>query len=212
MQVKLLRFLQEHEFERVGGDQTIRVDVRIIAATNRDLTAEVARGAFREDLFYRLNVVGIELPPLRARKSDIAALALFFLDRYSKDNGKALEGFAPETLDLLLAHDWPGNVRELENAIERAVVMATGPKVEPRHLPPAVRPATTTPSGMPPIPGSTLAELERYAILETLAATGGSTSEAARVLGVSVRTIQYRLHEYNAAPRSDVDAVARPSK
>ncbi|MCE9578937.1 MAG: sigma-54 dependent transcriptional regulator [Deltaproteobacteria bacterium] len=212
VQVKLLRFLQEHEFERVGGDQTIRVDVRIIAATNRDLNAEVARGAFREDLFYRLNVVGIEMPPLRARKSDIAALALFFLDRYAKDNGKALEGFAPETLDLLMAHDWPGNVRELENAIERAVVMATGPKIEPRHLPPAVRPATSTPSGMPPIPGSTLAELERYAILETLASTGGSTSEAARVLGVSVRTIQYRLHEYNAAPRSDVDAVARPAK
>ena len=212
LQVKLLRFLQEHEFERVGGDQTLRVDVRVIAATNRNLQEEVAQGRFREDLFYRLNVVGVELPPLRDRKSDVAALARFFLDKYAKDNGKQIDGFAPETVELLMSYDWPGNVRELENAIERAVVMASGREIEPKHLPPAVRPVAEADSAMPPVPGSTLAELEKYAILETLASVGGSTSKAADVLGISVRTIQYRLHQYNAAPRSEVDAVVRTSK
>jgi DNA-binding NtrC family response regulator len=209
LQVKLLRFLQEHEFERVGGDQTIRVDVRIIAATNRDLREEVARGRFREDLYYRLNVVNVELPPLRDRKADVPSLSRFFLDRFAKENGKNIEGFSPETVELLLAHDWPGNVRELENAIERAVVMATGAIVEPRQLPPAVRPAVKASSSLPPVPGSTLADLEKYAILETLSSVGGSTSKAADILGISVRTIQYRLHQYNAAPRSDVAVIAR---
>jgi DNA-binding NtrC family response regulator len=211
LQVKLLRFLQEHEFERVGGGQTIRVDVRIVAATNRDLQEEVTRGRFREDLFYRLNVVSLHMPSLRERKTDIPMLAKFFLNRFAKENGKAVTELAPETLALLVAHDWPGNVRELENAIERAVVMAQGPAVEPRHLPANVRPATPLQPGMPPIPGSTLAQLERYAITETLRATGGSTSKAAEMLGVSVRTIQYRLHEYNAAPRSEVDALDKRS-
>jgi DNA-binding NtrC family response regulator len=209
LQVKLLRFLQEHEFERVGGDQTIRVDVRIIAATNRDLREEVARGRFREDLYYRLNVVNVELPPLRDRKADVPSLSRFFLDRFAKENGKNIEGFSPETVELLLAHEWPGNVRELENAIERAVVMATGAIVEPRQLPPAVRPAVKASSSLPPVPGSTLADLEKYAILETLSSVGGSTSKAADILGISVRTIQYRLHQYNAAPRSDVAVIAR---
>jgi DNA-binding NtrC family response regulator len=205
LQVKLLRFLQEHEFERVGGTQTIRVDVRVIAATNRDLREEVARGRFREDLFYRLNVVNIETPPLRSRRSDIPAIAKFFLDRYAKDNGKLLEALSPQALELLAAYDWPGNVRELENAIERAVVLANGTELDVRHLPPSVRPVAVT--GIPAIPGSTMAELERYAIIETLKAAGGSTSKAAEMLGISARTIQYRLHEYQAAPRSDVDVV-----
>jgi two-component system, NtrC family, response regulator AtoC len=208
IQVKLLRFLQEHEFERVGGTQTIRVDVRVIAATNRNLVEEVAKGRFREDLYYRLNVVTLEMPPLRDRKSDIPALAKFFVDRYARENGKTLEGFASEAMELMMAYDWPGNVRELENAVERAVVLVTGPLVEPRHLPPNVRPRVT-PSGMPMVPGATLRDLERYAILETLKATGGSTSKAAEMLGISVRTIQYRLHQYNEAPRSDMDVVQK---
>jgi DNA-binding NtrC family response regulator len=211
LQVKLLRFLQEHEFERVGSGQTIRVDVRVIAATNRNLGEEVARGKFREDLFYRLNVVQIELPPLRERRSDIPSLAKFFIDRYAKDNGRAIDGLSNEAIDLLVSYDWPGNVRELENAIERSVVMAPGPLIEPRHLPASVRPSHRADGGAPPIPGSTLADIERYAILETLRATGGSTSKAAEALGISVRTVQYRLHEYNAAPRSDVAVVARKS-
>jgi len=208
IQVKLLRFLQEHEFERVGGTQTIRVDVRVIAATNKNLAEEVAKNRFREDLFYRLNVVALEMPPLRDRRTDIPALAKFFLDRYTRDNNKTVDGFAPETLERLAGYDWPGNVRELENAIERAVVLANGPTIEPRQLPPNIQPRLT-PAGMPAIPGSTMAEIERYAILETLKSTGGSTSKAAEVLGISVRTIQYRLHEYNEAPRSDIDVVRK---
>jgi two-component system NtrC family response regulator/two-component system response regulator HydG len=212
IQVKLLRFLQEHEFERVGGTQTIRVDVRVIAATNRNLVEEVAKGRFREDLFYRLNVVTLEMPALRERTTDIPALAKFFLEKFAKENDKPIEGFAPETLDRLMAHDWPGNVRELENAVERAVVLASGPLIEPRHLPATVRPSAALVPGMPLIPGATLAEIERYAILETLKMTGGSTSKAAEVLGISTRTIQYRLHEYNEAPRSEVDVVRRDAR
>jgi DNA-binding NtrC family response regulator len=209
IQVKLLRFLQEHEFERVGGNQTIRVDVRVIAATNRNLTEEVAKGRFREDLFYRLNVVSLEMPPLRERRSDVAPLAKFFLDRYTKENNKVIEGFTPETMDLLVGYDWPGNVRELENAIERAVVLTSGPVIEARALPSNIRPRVM-PGGMPLVPGSTLGDIEKYAILETLKSTGGSTSRAAEILGISVRTIQYRLHQYNEAPRSDVDVVQKP--
>ena len=205
LQVKLLRFLQEHEFERVGGTQTLHVDVRVIAATNRNLREEVARGRFREDLFYRLNVVNIETPPLRERRSDVPAIAKFFLDRFAKDNGKPIETISPQALELLVAYDWPGNVRELENAIERAVVLTNGTELEARQLPASVRPVGTT--GVPLIPGATMAELERYAILETMKAAGGSTSKAAEILGISARTIQYRLHEYQAAPRSDVKVV-----
>jgi len=205
LQVKLLRFLQEHEFERVGGTQTIHVDVRVIAATNRNLQEEVAQGRFREDLFYRLNVVNVETPPLRERRSDIPAIARFFLDRFAKENGKTIEAISPQALERLVSYDWPGNVRELENAIERAVVLANSGELEVRHLPSSVRPVGMT--GMPLIPGATMAELERYAILETLKAAAGSTSKAAEILGISARTIQYRLHEYQAAPRSEVDVV-----
>ncbi|NVB79867.1 MAG: sigma-54-dependent Fis family transcriptional regulator [Kofleriaceae bacterium] len=211
IQVKLLRFLQEHEFERVGGTQTLKVDVRVIAATNRKLEEEVAKGRFREDLYYRLNVVAIEMPPLRDRRSDVPVLAKFFLDRYAKENGKELATFSPQTMELMMAYDWPGNVRELENAVERAVVLATGSQIEPANLPANIRPRFT-PQGMPPIPGSTLVELERYAIMETLKATGGSTSKAAEMLGISVRTIQYRMHQYNEAPRSDVSVVSKQAR
>jgi DNA-binding NtrC family response regulator len=209
IQVKLLRFLQEHEFERVGGTQTIRVDVRVIAATNRNLEAEIAKGKFREDLYYRLNVVSLEMPALRERRADIPALVKFFIDRFAADNSKSIESCVPEALELLMNYNWPGNVRELENAIERAVVLCPSSHIDVKYLPPSIKPAAA-PTGMPVIPGSTLAELERYAILETLKATGGSTSRAAEMLGISTRTIQYRLHEYNAAPRSHVDAVRKP--
>lgn len=196
-QVKLLRFLQEQEFERVGGNQTLKVDVRVIAATNRNLHEEVAAKRFREDLFYRLNVVSIETPPLRERMSDIPALATFFIAKHAKANGREPMGMTAEALDVLASYPWPGNVRELENALERAVVMCNGVQIEPRHLPPSLRAMGDRPlNGLPPIPGSTLAQLERYAIMETLKAHGGSTSRAAEVLGISVRTVQYRLQEY----------------
>jgi len=203
-QVKLLRFLQEKEFERVGGNETLKVDVRILAATNVDLEERVKRGQFREDLFYRLNVIRLEIPSLRSRRSDIALLAAFFLKRYSQENGKNLKGFTEEALQRLMSYAWPGNVRELEHAVERGVVLARGERVEVEHLPPTVVPPGSgrgAPPGdtRPPVPGSTIADLERHAILETLKAVSGSTSKAARILGISPRKIQYKLHEYGSA-------------
>jgi DNA-binding NtrC family response regulator len=208
VQVKLLRFLQERTFERVGGNETLKVDVRIIAATNRDLGAEIKKGTFREDLFYRLNVVTIELPPLRERRSDVPALASFFLRRYAAENGKHIETLSDDALATLREYAWPGNVRELENAVERAVVLCDGPVVQKSHLPSSVVPSEDR-GGAPPIPGTTISDLERYAILKTLEACGGSTSKAATVLGVSPRKIQYKLHEY--ARDDEKDEEARPS-
>ena len=199
IQVKLLRFLQEHEFERVGGNQTVKVDVRIVAATNRDLAKRVKDGLFREDLYYRLNVVSIEMPPLRARPSDIPLLATFFLHRYGEENGRKLTGFTDDALERLVKHSWPGNVRELENAIERAVVISRGDEIRVEDLAPTIQPASGGTHGVPPIPGSTLAELERFAILKTLEHTGGSTSRAAEILKISPRKIQYKLQEYQAS-------------
>jgi two-component system response regulator HydG len=209
IQVKLLRFLQERTFERVGGNETIKVDVRIIAATNRDLAAEVAAGRFREDLYYRLNVVNIEMPPLRARPSDLLPLANHFLQRFAKENGKRIDGFSDDAVERVTGYRWPGNVRELENVIERAVVMCDGPMLTAKHLPAGVG---TVPRGAIRIPGSTLAEIERHAILSTLEACGGRTSSAAQMLDISVRKIQYKLHEYGVtlhrsigAPKNDRD-------
>ncbi len=195
IQIKLLRFLQERTFERVGGNETLKVDVRVIAATNRDLRQCITEGVFREDLYYRLNVVTLDIPPLRQRASDIPELATFFLGRYAEENGKRIEGFTDEALAALSAHTWPGNVRELENVIERAVVLCDTPRIEPRHLPGSLDAAGTQVSA-PPIPGSTIYDLERFAILKTLEACKGSTSKAASILGISPRKIQYKLHEY----------------
>jgi two-component system, NtrC family, response regulator HydG len=193
LQVKLLRVLQERTFERVGGNESIHVDVRLIAATNRDLAAEVEAGRYREDLYYRLNVVRIEMPPLRARANDVLTLAGHFLRKFSKENAKLLTGFTDAATAKLLAHRWPGNVRELENAVERAVVLAEGPQVEVSDLPFQVASAG---KGGVQIPGSTMADIERFAIESTLDAVGGSTARAAEMLDISIRTIQYRLHEY----------------
>jgi DNA-binding NtrC family response regulator len=197
LQVKLLRFLQEHEFERVGGNQTIKVNVRVVAATNRNLWQRVQDGLFREDLYYRLNVVSLELPPLRSRSGDTPLLAMHFLKRYAEENQKEIEGFSPEALDCISRYPWPGNVRELENAIERAVVVCRTQEIKPEDLPQMLRTLKATESNtIPHIPGATLEALEKYAILKTLEHTGGSTSKAADILGVSARKIQYKLHEY----------------
>jgi DNA-binding NtrC family response regulator len=155
----------------------------------------MSKGTFREDLFYRLNVVSIELPALRERPGDIAPLASFFLRRYAVENGKTIDAFSDEAVDVLAGYAWPGNVRELENVIERAVVLCDGARIEKRHLPATLVPRDER-AGLPPIPGSTIQELEKYAILTTLEACGGSTSKAAMILGVSPRKIQYKLHEY----------------
>src|SRR6267142_1281874 len=197
VQVKLLRALQTREFERVGGTQTLKVDVRVVAATNKDLAAEVKAGHFREDLYYRLNVVAVTLPPLRRRRGDIPALAAHFIEKYGEAHGKKIKGLTPGTLNALLGHDWPGNVRELENAIERAVVLCKATELTADALPSTLRgprPAQRDGAGL--IPGATLAEIEREAILRTLELLGGSTSRAAEMLGISVRKIQYRLKEY----------------
>lgn len=204
-QIKLLRVLQEHQFERIHSTTTVQTDVRIIAATNRNLKVLVSEGKFREDLYYKLNVVNLHLPPLRERASDIPALAAQFLKRYAEENGKRVERLSESALSRLAAYTWPGNVRELENVIERAVVLAEGGAIEAEHLPAEVVPGPN--HGAPPIPGSTMGDIERYAILTTLAAQGGSTSRAADVLGVSVRKIQYKLQEYGSAPKSGVPAI-----
>jgi two-component system, NtrC family, response regulator HydG len=206
-QVKLLRVLQEHEFERVGGNQPVKVDVRIVAATNRDLKSMVEQGKFREDLYYRLNVIRLELPPLRKRRSDILSLAYHFLEKYASANGRTLMRFDEKAARLLGRYDWPGNVRELENVIERAVVLAEGNLILPRHLPAEVQETLGDDSRVPRIPGSSLADIERYAILETLAFVGGSTTRASEMLGISVRKIQYRLHDYAEAPKGQMPAL-----
>jgi DNA-binding NtrC family response regulator len=207
-QVKLLRFLQERVFERVGGNRAIGVDVRVIAATNRDLRALVAAGTFREDFFYRLNVVALQLPPLRERQGDIPLLATSFLKKYAEANGRPARRFDDAALAALVRHAWPGNVRELQNVVERAVVLANDEVIESRHLPPEM--LDTTPALAPHIPGASMEELERYAILTTLQANGGSTVQAAATLGISVRKIQYRLQQYAKATRTGTPSV-RPS-
>jgi two-component system, NtrC family, response regulator AtoC len=205
VQVKLLRFLQEHEFERVGGNETVKVDVRVIAATNRDLKAEVAAGRFREDLYYRLNVINLEMPAMRARPSDVPLLAMHFLRKYAAENGKSIQAFSDAALAQLAGYRWPGNVRELENVVERAVVLCNGPLITPTELPQHLVPQGTG-AGIQ-IPGSTLDQIERYAIMKAMGVAGGSTSKAAEMLGISVRKIQYKLHEYQGAPKSDTEAV-----
>ncbi|HEY7511793.1 MAG TPA: sigma-54 dependent transcriptional regulator [Vicinamibacteria bacterium] len=204
VQVKLLRFLEEREFERVGGNRTYKVDVRIVCATHRDLTKKLQEGTFREDLYYRLNVIEIHVPPLRDRPGDIPVLAHHFLKKYADLNRKSVRGISDDALALLLRHAWPGNVRELENAIERAVVLAAEPVLTPAHFPTLRRVEAVTTngagsSGGVSIPGSTFAEIEREAILRTLEAVGGSTSRAAALLGISARKIQYKVKEYHDA-------------
>jgi two-component system response regulator HydG len=203
MQAKLLRAIQEKEIQRVGGDETLSVNVRILAATNRDLAAEVGVGRFREDLFYRLNVVSVEVPPLRARREDIPLLAQHFLDRFAARNRKTVKGFTPQAMDALLRHEWPGNVRELENAVERAVILLMGDYVSERELPasivPAAPPACAPADASPPVVNGTaqpLEQVERAAILAALELAGGNKSKAARRLGINRKTLHAKLKRY----------------
>ncbi len=193
IQVKLLRVLQERSFERVGSGETIKVDVRLIAATNRDLAQAVREGKFREDLYYRLNVVHVEMPPLRLRGRDSLLLAEHFLKRFVEENHANIKGITERARHKILQHRWPGNVRELENAMERAVVLCKGNTIDVDNLPFEGAPDV---QGGVRIPGSTMAEIERHAILSTVDAVEGSTSRAAEILDLSVRTVQYRMHAY----------------
>jgi DNA-binding NtrC family response regulator len=197
LQVKLLRLLQQGEYERLGGSRTLRADVRVVASTRLDLAEEVRSGRFRDDLYYRLNVVALSLPALRSRKGDIPALAAQFLGLHARALGKGLRGISPGALSALFAYDWPGNVRELESVVAEAAANCRGDVVGIDDLPTVLRGARPDEeTGSALIPGASLFEIEREAILRTLDAEGGSTARAAEVLGVSVRKIQYRLKEY----------------
>ena len=195
MQVKLLRVLQEREVRRVGDNRSRKIDVRVVAATNRTLAEEVAAGRFRQDLFYRLRVIEIEIPPLRARKDDILPLARAFLLDFGRAAGRNIDGYTPAAADLLLRHGWPGNVRELQNAVERAVVMAEGARVDVADLPGEVRGEGTV-LGFS-APGRTLDEIEREAILATLRANGGNRAQTARDLGIGLATLYRRLQKWS---------------
>jgi len=197
-QAKILRVLQEREFEPLGSTQTIKVDTRVIAATNKNLEEEIKKGRFREDLYYRLNVVSLEVPPIRERREDISLLADFFLKRYAEKNKRVLKGFTPRAMDLLMRYDWPGNVRELENVVERAVIMARGEMITPAEFPdilqeldPEVKATYVDLS-----PGRTLKDVEKDMIIRTLEETAGNRTHAAKILGISRRTLQLKLKEY----------------
>jgi len=204
MQAKLLRVLQEKEVQRVGSEETIKVDVRIVAATNRNLEADVANGRFREDLFYRLNVMNLNVPPLKERQEDIPLFAQHFLKKFADKNRKTVKGFVPLAVDMLLNYDWPGNVRELENAIERAVILLTGEHITEKQLPLNITKKypdpdlSTSPIAAAPVMDGTrsMEEIEKEAILATLKASGGNKSETARRLGITRKTLHNKLKNY----------------
>lgn len=202
-QVRLLSYMQE---QQAGGGG---FDVRVVAATGIDLHREVLAGRFREDLFYRLNVITLRVPTLRERREDVPLLASHFLKRHAVKNHKYIRGFSDRALGVLLGFDWPGNVRQLEAAIESAVVLCQVREVEPKDLPRELMQPQRASDEAPRIPGATMAEIERFAILKTLEQVGGSTRRAAEILGISTRKIQYRLNEYRERDPSGVPAVAR---
>ncbi len=197
-QAKILRVLQEGEFERLGGTQTIKVDVRLIAATHKDLQQMIEAGLFRQDLFFRLSVVPLHLPPLRERPMDIPTLAQHFLSRYCEKNRKDIRSFQAEALEALLAYAWPGNIRELENAIERAVILCLDEQILLPHLPLQVRQAYSADGDRPFAirPGVTLKGMEKELIFSTLKQTENNRTRAAEILGVSRQTLQNKLREY----------------
>lgn len=201
LQAKLLRALQQGEIQRVGSDTPITVDVRVIAATNRDLRQEVQEKRFREDLYFRLNVISIEVPPLRRRGEDIPLLAAYFLQRFAERNRKSIKGFSPQAMDSLLRYPWPGNVRELENAVERAVILCNGDLVTGAELPDNIAHAAPQEEGPAQqeslsLAGMALELVERRAIEDTMRQTGDNKSEAARRLGITRATLHNKLRKY----------------
>jgi len=201
IQIKLLRVLQEREFERIGGTETIKVNVRVIAATNKDLRKMAAEGRFREDLYYRLNVFPIYVPPLRKRKSDILLLADHFLEKYSRDTGKSVSRLSSAVIDMLYSYHWPGNVRELENIIERAVLLAEADAVHPHHLPPTLQTAEMS-GGRPKQSLKALVEgYERDIIVDALKSARGNMALAARNLETTQRIFGYKVRQLNIDPK-----------
>jgi transcriptional regulator with PAS, ATPase and Fis domain len=205
--VKLLRALQERRIRRVGGTDEIEVDVRVIAATNRPLDTLLQEGRLRQDLFYRLNVIHIHLPPLRSRLEDIPVLAQTFLERFAREMGKGVRAISPEALGVLERHAWPGNVRELENVIERAVALEAGATIAPERLPETLGAAQLEAAGSPLRPGFNLddhlREIEGALLRRALAESGGSQTRAAKVLGISPRSVRYLVHKHGKSGASD---------
>jgi DNA-binding NtrC family response regulator len=197
IQVKLLRFLGERTFERVGSNKTLSSDVRLVAATNKNLEELVKAGKFREDLFFRLRVVEIELPPLRERTGDLPLLAQGFLREFAKENGKAVNDFTADALQLLMNYAWPGNVRELRTAIEHAVVLCRGEKIAARDLPPSVRGGRTTEAQLLQRNDLTVKEAEKQLVMRALKETDGNRTRAAKKIGMSRRTFHRKLHAYH---------------
>ncbi len=195
VQVKLLRVLQERKFERVGGEEPIEVDVRVLAATNKNLEEEVKAGRFREDLYFRLNGIHIEVPPLRERKDDIPLLLNSFLERYNSENSKNITGFDSHARSALYKYDWPGNIRELQHCVESSVVMASGSEITLEDLPPSVSKASGIETISVPV-GITLDEAEKIIIQENLAANKGNKSKTAETLGIGRKTLHRKLAEY----------------
>ncbi len=196
-QAKILRVLQEGEFERVGSGRTMRTDVRLVVATHKDLQAMVKKGEFRQDLFFRLSVVPVELPPLRERSGDIPELANFFLKKYSAKNNKDIKGFYPEVMNYFVRYQWPGNIRELENTVERAVILCLGENITVKELPRNICPeGARDPGPQLPEAGFTLRDMERELIRSTLEQTGGNKSKTAKILGVARQTLLNKIKEY----------------
>ena len=203
LQVKILRVLEERKFERVGGTETIHVDVRLVAATNRDLRARVAEGAFREDLFYRLHVVNLTLPPLRERTGDVVLLAQHYLKTLDAENGKKPPAISPEAMDVLQAYAWPGNVRELRNVIERLVVLGTGDRLTVADLPAAVRDGAAGGLAIPSRAGRVLRDAERQLIADALRRHRDNRTKAAQDLGISRRTLHRKINEFGLRAPGD---------
>jgi DNA-binding NtrC family response regulator len=201
VQIKLLRVLQDRKFERVGGEETVEVDVRIVSATNKNLKEEIKKGNFREDLYFRLNVVNIQAPPLRERKDDLPLLITGFTKEFAEENGKTIDGVDNKARSLLYNYNWPGNVRELRNCLESAVVMARGTTITSADLPPGIRDSKD--EGFIRIPlGTSWDEAEKIIIQDTIASVKGNKSRAAEVLGIGRKTLHRKLAEYGGSPDS----------
>jgi Nif-specific regulatory protein len=196
-QVKLLRVLQEREFERLGGTDSLKVNVRLIAATNKDLETLIAERGFREDLFYRINVFTIFVPPLRERKSDIMLLADHFLEKYGRQHSKNMKRISTPAIDMLMSYHWPGNVRELENTIERAVLVCDGNVIHGHHLPPTLQTAEASGTQMSLSLSEAVEQYEKDLILDALKSTRGNRSKAARLLNSTERIVNYKVRKFD---------------
>ncbi|ADW19428.1 DNA-binding protein Fis [Desulfobulbus propionicus DSM 2032] len=201
VQVKLLNVIQERTFQRLGSTKTIKTDIRLVAATNRDLEKAVKEMAFREDLYYRLNVFPVYLPPLRERRTDIMLLAEYFLEKYAKENNKQIKRISTPAIDLLVQYHWPGNVRELQNCMERAVLICDGPAIKSIHLPPSLQSADSIHSSKPLSLATAVENFERELIIEALKKNNGNQTKAAKSLDTSLRIINYKIHSYGIEPK-----------